>query len=329
MNATATHSLLSAAWGATVAPASEPVPVAQLALPGIESAWRYRWHCVGAALANLIARRRLSPQQTGRYVAHFRCPDALTGRWQAFFEHSARREGDAPCTFLYAHSALRLVYARLFVDLGADARQLMHLRHQTWHPQGVAAYEAAHTQRMETRLKRAVRIAHDAVLLVIGTEISDGVGTIVARIEDSFVARHLDVADVVQAEDDAVLRRAIARLRRRTAEIDERDGVTRGARWTIDSRSLRGYAGIAGGREAFLGSRLGGWLFGSGRSQLQPGHLRNLVARELSRWGVAVERLSITFVGKAQAGQTLRLLQVHERFEVCDETGRLVAFGRV
>lgn len=331
MHAT-TQELLSTAWfaaGPPTVPFVDRAP-AQLALPAVGDRWHYGLRRWGHAIGSLFGGHRLQPQKADRYIAIFRLSDPLRQRWQACFTHSARRSDDAPCAYLYSQGTASMVYLRAFADLGVNPRHLLHLRHQTWYPLGVATYDAATTQRLETRLKRATRIGHDSVLLVLETDIADGAARIVARVEDSFVVRKLEIADVVQAGNDAVLRRAISRLRRRGAEIDDGVPGARRVQWQIDARSCREFDGIAGDLDRLHGARAGWPLFGGRRRpQLQCAQLRNLVARELSRWGLAVSRLSITFVGRAYAGQALRLVNLDERFEVCDDGGRLIAFGRI
>ena len=52
------------------------------------------------------------------------------------------------------------------------------------------------------------------------------------------------------------------------------------------------------------------------------------VVRELAEWGLDLRELQIVFAARARIGQTLRLMEFGGRFELFDEAGRLVAYGR-
>lgn len=64
------------------------------------------------------------------------------------------------------------------------------------------------------------------------------------------------------------------------------------------------------------------------RPAVAPMYLRHLVTRELAEWGLDSSSLQMVFIGRAAAGQMLRLLMQGRSFELIDERGRLVAFGK-
>lgn len=314
MSTTTRPSLLSTAWAPSLpAPGSGAVVHVVLADPS-------RWQAAWQRWRSRLHGHRLHLQRAAHYAAHARLPESLHGDWQALFTHRARRDGDAPCAWLPAQAALSRVHARLLADLGVDRRHLRHLRQQTWYPAGVTACLSAQDQRLDCRLVRSVRITPTSVLLVVKTAFVDGASTLVALVEDSYVVRRLPPADAAQAGDDAVLRRAIARLRQRAPALDAAEAGARSVRLLADAAAARAFTRLAG--ELCGGQRSGA------AARLQGVHLRGLVARELSRFGLAVSRLSITFVAHVPPGQPLCLVQCEERYEVTDAASRLVAFGR-
>lgn len=321
---TATTTLLSSPWAAS-APAASRLEAAPMQLVPADPAdgWRYAWQQWRSLLGGVLRGHRLRPQQARAYRATLRIDEATRSRWHDFFGHAARRSEDAPCSFLYGQSAATLLAARLCADVGVKPQHVLHLRHQSWHPHGAEACTSAPQPQLHCRLKRAVRIAHAAVMLVVETEYSDTLGRIVALVEDSYVVRRLDVAEVVNAENDAVLRRAVGALRRREAELPAHATGAFSTTWTVTAAQLHGYARLAGDIDATRTLPL------AGRALVQGAHLRHLVACELSRRGVDAPRLAITFVRKVRAGRALQFVLHDERFEICDHAGRLVAFGSV
>lgn len=319
---TATTSLLSSPWSPS-APAASRLEAAPMQLVPVDPAdgWRYAWQQWRSVLGGVLQGHRLRPRRARAYRTTLRIDEATRGRWHDFFGHAGRRSADAPCSFLYGQGMGTLVAMRLFADVGVKPQHVLHLRHQSWHPHGATACTVVPQPQLQCRLKRAVRVAHAAAVLVVETEYIDTLGRIVALVEDSYIVRRLDIAEVVNAENDAVLRRAVGALRRREAELSPQAQGASSATWTVTAAQLRGYARLAGDIDAARSLPLAGPDF------MQGTHLRHLVACELSRLGVDAPRLAITFVRKVRAGRALRFVLHDERFEVCDHAGRLVAFG--
>jgi len=318
MNATTSHEMPPTGWIPSL-PAADGAAVVHLSLACADHPWRAAWWRWSARLAARVRGHRLQLRRAAHYVAHARAPESLQRQWQALFAIGTRRDGDAPCAWLCTQPAIWQVHARLLGDLGVDLRRVLHLRQQSWHPHGVAACHQAQDQRLDCRLARSVRLTAASALLVVKTGFTDGAGRLVALVEDSYVVGHLPVADAAQAGDDAVWRRAIVRLRHRPPSLAAGEPGSRSTRLLVEPAAARRFQQIAGALAGATAAR---------PAAVQGVHLRSLVACELSRWGIAASRLSITFLARVGPGRELVLVQRDEKFELVDAKGRLVAFGR-
>lgn len=251
----------------------------------------HQLHRCAALLPALLRRHRLQPDRAGHYATRLqaRTPPA-----------------DAPGAAV--QGVIDLLQARVLADLGINGRHVRLLRHRSRLPGGHAAAAATAVQDVDCRLARTVRIGPTEVAVLLETHIADAGGHLLLQVEDAFVVRELEVAYAVQAETDDLLRRAVSRMRRREREID---------------------ASAVGVRQhhLFVAPGAGRWLRPR-RLPVAPMRLRELVARELATCGTRQAGLEIVFVGRARPGQTLRLLLQGDAYELVDERGRLVAYGR-
>lgn len=280
---------------AAATPRSEAAPprpaagVRWLQVPG--TGLRHQLHRCAALLPALLRRHRLQPDRAGHYATRLqaRTPSA-----------------DAPCAA--AQGVIGLLQARVLADLGINARHVRLLRHRSRLPGGHAAAASTAVHDVDCRLARAVRIGPTEVAVLLETHIADAGGHLLVQVEDAFVVRDLEVAYAVQADADDLLRRAVSRMRRREREID---------------------ACAAGVRQhhLFVAPGAGHWLRPR-RLPAPPMRLRDLVSRELAACGARQSGLEIVFVGRARPGQTLRLLMQGDAYELVDERGRLVAYGK-
>jgi hypothetical protein len=287
-----------------------------LKLPRADQGLRYallRWAVV---LPALWQGHRLQPQRATCYASRFEPRKALGDRFAKLFD-LRRGPGGVDDPVLHAQGVIGLLQARVLADLGVQGRHVRLLRHRTRLPGGVAPGLATRTQDIDCRLARVVRVGPTEVVALIETHIADPGGRTLLQAEDAFIVRDLEVADVVQADEDDLLRRALGRMRRRGPGIDP---AARGVRW----RQLY-VAPDAGRRFARLAGGQGRWPWRC--APVPPMYLRHLVSRELSEWGLEGSGLQITFIGKAGPGQMLRLLLQGDAFELIDERGRLLAFG--
>jgi hypothetical protein len=326
MNAPAATTL-NAPWADSEPATDEARPVRTLSLPSPEAALVYGWRWWADTLPGLLGRHRLFPRRAGRYAARFQASDGLRGRYGELFDlRPAGPDSDSP--FLLAQGVITLLQSRIWSDLGINRRHLQHLRHRLRPLAGAVVSSSTPTQVLDCRLQRVVRITPTEVLALLETRICDDDGRPLALVEDAYVVRDLQVAYAVQATEDDLLRRAVSRMRRRIAEIDPRQHGVRTRQLYIAPDAGRRFARLSGERSPVHSSRLGARLMGQRRPFVQGMYLRNLIARELAEWGLAPGSLQLTFTGKACLGHTLRLMLQDDAFEVVDERGHLVAFGR-
>ena len=324
---TAAASTLAAPWPATRLATDEPVQ--PMALPSAESGLRYAWRYWSARMASVSSPHRLRPHCGAHYSAPFELTASLRERWADLFDE---RRGPSGVTypFLCAQSVITLLHSRIFADLGVNVSHVLHLRQGMRLASGVDAgsLSACGGQTVDSALARVVRIGPTEVLVIVNTRIADARGAWVADIEDSFVVRRLEVAYAVQAEEDDAVRRAVSRLRRRGPDIDPLAPGVRARQLYLAPSVTRRFGRVAGERQSTPLLPLPPRLFGLRRPVVQRAYLRNLVVRELSEWGLDLRELQIVFAARARIGQTLRLMEFGGRFELFDEAGRLVAYGR-
>lgn len=326
MNAPAA-SLLPSPWADSVV--ADPVPITRrLKVPSADQGLAYTCRWWAATVPGLLRRHRLRPDQAQRYETTFESRPALGEGFAELFD-LRHGPGGVAYPFLYAQSVIGLLQARVLGDLGVNRRHVQHLRHRTRLPDGAQPYLAASQQRIECRLLRAVRVSPSEALVLMETRLSDADDHTLALVEDGFVVRDLQVADAVQADEDDLLRRAVSRMRRRQPEIQPLASDVRMRQLFVAPDAGRRFGRVSGERGFVHASRLGARLMGQRRPFVQSQYLRNLVSRELAEWGLDQSNLLLTFTGKAHLGQTLRLLLQGEVFELVDERGRLVAFGKV
>ena len=319
---------LASTWSAQAsnsAPAPLQPPVRWLRLPGAEQGLRYRvarWMALLAAHGRL---HRLQPEAAGHYACRCEPPAALRERFAELFDLRAGGDGMPEYPFLYAQGVIDLLQARVLADLGVNGRHVRLLRHRTRLLADGAAGLAAGAQDVDCRLVRVVRVGPTEVVALLETCIADASGRARVQLEDALVVRELQVAHAVQAAEDDLLRRAVSRMRRHGREIDAAaDGVRQRHLFVAHDAGLR-FAQLAGGPRA---PRAGLPWWRARRPAVAPMYLRHLVSRELAEWCLDQSGLQMVFTGRVAPGQTLRLLLQGRNFELIDERGRLVAFGK-
>ncbi|MCA0241990.1 MAG: hypothetical protein LCI02_14135 [Proteobacteria bacterium] len=323
-------SALPSPWADSVP--AEPLAITRrLKVPSVEQGLAYTCRWWAATVPGLLRRHRLQPRRARRYETSFEPRPELGERFAELFDLPDGANGPDGLTypFLYAQSVISLLQARVLADLGVNRRHVHHLRHRTRLPDGAQPCLDAVQQRLECRLLRAVRVGPDEALVLMETRIADVDDRTLALVEDGFVVHELPRADALQADEDDGLRRAVSRMRRRTAEISNTHPEVRMRTLFIAPDAGRRFGDVAGERGIAHVSRLGARLLGRRRPFVQSQYLRNLVARELVEWGLPQSNLLLTFTAQARLGQTLRLLLQDGAFELVDERGRLVAFGSV
>lgn len=299
-----------------------------LALPAPVQGLRYRLRRWGELLPALCRPHRLRLQRRGHFASRIQPSEVQRGRMADLFDLRSGAQA-LPYPFLYAQGVIDLLQARVFADLGVNARHLRLLRHRTHLLTADAAELGRARQDLDCRAARLVRVGPTEVVALLQTNIADESGTVLAQIEDAFIVRELPVALAVQAEEDDLLRRAVSRMRRHVREIDAGAAGVRQRKLFVTAADGRRFVALAGGP-----LRLPRWPRPGARwwqarvAPLAPMYLRHLVARELAEWGLEQSSLQMTFIGRVAAGQTLQLLQQGRSFELLDGRGRLLAFGK-
>jgi hypothetical protein len=297
-----------------------------LADPSQGLRWRLqRWRSL---LPALFRPHRLHAQRSGHYASRTQPSELQPGRFADLFGLRRGAQAIAPL-FLDAQGVIDLLQARVFADLGVNARHLRLLRHRARVLAPAAALPSPGRQDIDCRASRVVRVGPTEVAVLLQTSIAAEGGTLLAQIEDTFVVRELPVAFAVQADEDDLLRRAVSRMRRHAREIDASADGVRQRQLLVTAADGGRFAALAGGplrlpRRPRAGAR---W-WQARAAALAPMYLRHRVARELAEWGLDLGNLQMTFIGRVAAGQTLQLLLQGLAFELLDARGRLLAFGK-
>lgn len=323
---------LATPWSAQAsnsAPAPLQPPVHWLRLRGAGHGLHHRLVRWGALLSAHWRPHRLRPEATGHYASRCEPSAGLRERFAQLFDLRVGQEDGPDYPFLYAQGVIDLLQARVLADLGVNARHVRMLRHRTRLLTADAADLAAGSQDVDCRLARVVRVGPTEVVALIETCIADAGGRALAQLEDVYAVRDLQVAYAVQAAEDDLLRRAVSRMRRHGREIDAAADGVRQRHLFVACDAGRRFAALGGGPAALpRAARAGTPWWRARRAAVAPMYLRHLVARELAEWSLDQSGLQIVFTGRAAPGQTLRLLLQGRSFELVDERGRLVAFGK-
>jgi hypothetical protein len=311
------------------APAPLLPPVRWLRLPGADQALRYRLSRWTALLAAHVRPHRLLPAAAGHHACRCEPSDVLRERFAELFDLRTVGDDLPGYPILYTQGVIDLLQARLLADLGVNGRHVRLLRHRTRLLADEVASLSTGSQDIDCRLVRVVRVGPTEVVALIETCIADASGRALVQLEDVFAVSDLQVAYAVQATEDDLLRRAVSRMRRHGREIDAAGAGVRQRQLFVAPDAGRRFARLAGGPAAWpRPARAGTPWWRARRPAVAPMYLRHLVTRELAEWGLDQSSLQMVFIGRGAAGQMLRLLLQGRSFELIDERGRLVAFGK-
>lgn len=301
--------------------------VRRLQLPAVDQRLRYAGHYWTATLRNLLGEHRLHTGRVGRYAAPVQISERLHQRWHSLFGSDT----GPPVPFIYCQSVGTLLYTRLFGDLGFNFRHLLHLQHATRHVAGPA--DCARSRRLELTcsLQGAWCLNGGKALIAVRTEIhrpADEGGALLAVQDDRFVIRGLPPTDLAVLGCDLQALADLQDLRERRPQLDPQAPGARAVALPLAADLGRRYGRVSGDFNPVHTGSLLARLFGVRRPFLQGLGLRNAVVRELTAWGLPLDQLQISFASPAYLGQTLHLVVHDQRFELVDETGRVVAFGQ-
>jgi len=324
MNAAA--STWSPAWVEPAATTEPPAPV-YLSLPGPDAGWAYRRQRWALQMAALRRSHTLRPQRALCYASTHLPAPALCEAFDGLFD--LRRGPQGTCyPFVYAQGVVTLLQSHLFDELGLRRRHALHARHHARLTAGAHEALRGARQHIECRVRRLVRTGPTEVMVQLHTRVADERDSTLAEVEDGFLFGRLQVAAAMLAEEDDLVRRGVSRARRRQAEIDPLVAGVRMRQLYLAPDAGRRYGLLSGERGLAHEAGLLARLAGHPQPHAQPLYLRNLLARELAEWGLDAGVLQMSFCGRARLGQTLRLVEHASVFELVDERGRLLAFGK-
>lgn len=298
-----------------------------LDLPSVDDDTRYAIHYWRALLRSLSGGHAVRQLRAGHYSCRFEPSARQRERWLALF---GDRDGAWPadCPLLLGQSVNRLLYARLFADLGINLRHLLHLKHASAHPLGPAALGAARAQTLSCALKRCVYMGGQRVLVQLETRIDDDAGRCLAVVEDGFLVRQAPIHDVAAAQHDRSLLRELLDLRRRPPELDPGVPGAQVVPMPIAADAGRRFARVSGDLSWLHAGGLAARWLGLPRAGVQGMYLRHRALCAFAAAGWPVARLQMTFASPAYPGDTLQLVRHGHRFEITEGQRRVVAYGQ-
>jgi hypothetical protein len=230
-------------------------------------------------------------------------------RWQQALDIPAAAAGAVPLVY-HPHQRALLAF-RVLSDLGTHQRHARHVQHHTDHVAGPALASARGPQQLLSSLHKAVRLGEDLALVVLETRLTAPGAGLLSVARDSFLVPHLPVSELAGLPADRQAQREFVGLRHRKSEIEPSAAGTC-VRWVHLAQQQA--------NELAQVSSLQGPLHGMG--------LRNRIVHHLSAMGARLDQLSLTLVRSAPPHGTICLAVAGRDFEVCDDAGRLLAFGR-
>lgn len=302
-----------------------PRPVRLLELPGAERPLAYAARYWSSTLANLLRPHRLAAATRCDYAAAVTITPQHQRDWLRLFN------AKPGCPLLCNQRVGTLLYTRLFRDLGLNLRHLLHVQHGTEHVADAAELAAAGRQLLLCELQGVSRLAEGKALVSLRTRIHAGAeegGTLLAVVTDRFMIRQVPQPDWQQLPPAHRHQlSALLNLRRRVSDIVPGGPRVRRVAVALPADQGRRYAAVSGDHNPVHTTPLAARLFGQPRPFVQGLALRNAVMSELHRAGAPLQRLEMTFAAPAWLGQSLTWLHQGQRWELLDESGRLVAFG--
>jgi hypothetical protein len=213
-------------------------------------------------------------------------------------------------------------------DLGVHLRHAWHVQNHTEHLATPTLAAARGPQQLQCGLRRAVRMGEDLALVVLETRLSAPGAGMLSLSRDSFLVPQLPVADLAGLAADRALMREFVGLRHRTADLEPSAQGTC-VRWLhLSPEQGPVYALVSGLPASRSLMDWPAWVRRGRSPGLDGLGLRNRVVRHLSEMGARLDQLSLTLVRRASSHGALCLVVAGRQFEVCDEAGRLVAFGQ-
>lgn len=301
-----------------------------VAVPALRPYWPYAWAYWASTLANLMRRHRLK-KPASRYKAAFMLDEETIALWRRFFDGKAPEAPSQGCPYLYMQSTGTLLYTRIFRDVGLNFKHLLHVQHET--DLTGTSLDKAGTYWLDCRLDQIESMGHGKALISVKTRITrehDARGG--CRVFDQFIVKGFEECQLAALRDtDASTRRDLSGLQRRPSQLRHLSFAER-AMIPVPGDMGKRYGRLSGDANPVHTTRWAARLFGYRQPFIQGHCLRNLVLSRLLDMRINVEAFSMLFVRPVLVDQTVELIVVHDRhahdrYEVCDREGQLLACG--
>jgi CRP-like cAMP-binding protein len=303
-----------------------PVRVPAVSIDRLPS---YMARYYATAIRNVLRRHRIiADGRFPRYEDRFTLTQATRERWQSLFRADERTPG-TPFTYHTASATMALM--KIVADVGVNFRHLMHLRTEITLDGKGLSLQADRSYRAQYQLRDIVRLRSDRVALVTSTLVEDEeTGGMYAQ-KDFFVIKNL------APEYMSALKKArgygkencaaLIQLTKRKPQLLH-DAATVERAIGISAEMGRAYGRVSGDLNLVHTTAVAAKVFGYARPFVQGLCTANAVLKELTEVCTApLQRFTVSFCRPVYLNQTVRALIAPGRYEVCDASGTVLAFG--
>lgn len=246
--------------------------------------------------------------------------------WHRFVAHRAEQL-QAPLT--YYNSAGAFCLFKILADLQINFSTILHLRASIELTSPLEAVEPDSVYYLTMRLIEVIPRKSQCIL-VMRSELSDKQGTVLRVHKDYWFVKKCPPA-LLQAlsPEQELLADEFRGLSKTQAQWPSWNPATLIKRSrTLHPRAGQHYGYISGDHNVIHTTHWGARMCGQKRPFLQGFGLMNLALHEATQArGKAPQKLSVTFARPALVGQELTFFFGSSQFEICDEQGKLLAFG--
>jgi CRP-like cAMP-binding protein/acyl dehydratase len=292
--------------------------------PDLTRMREYMINYYATALRHIFKRHRLL---VNRRFPSYECSFRLTtGEQQQWLKLFGTDRIHTPFTY---HTVVgTMVLMRVVGDVGVNFKNLMHLKSEM--SIATAVIEVDRNYRLTSGIEDIVPLRDDRVVLICSSRVFDDSGHRIRSYRDYFIILNLD-AEYIEAlratkeygRNDTA---QFAGLAAREATIGRSVDDARVAPIDIPENMGFLYGKVSGDLNLVHTTPLAAKLFGHPRPFIQGLCTANYVLTHLSRHA-SLESLDVTFAKRVFVGQQVEMRYSADRFEVCDRTGALLAFG--
>lgn len=295
--------------------------------PDVTRERAYLTQYYSSAIQSIARRHRLIlSRRFPTYEAPFRMTEDERQRWWALFGTSAEAGPRVP--FLYCSTSGTMLLMKAVSSVGVNLRHLLHLTGEMFFDTD-RILVPDEDYRMVLRLEDIVPMGADRIALVIAYRVHDAEDRIRYSTKEYFIIRHLD------PEYLAMLKRASGLGRHDTSRLV---GVTKRepklgpehsvATLPVPPDMAVQYGRISGDPSIWHTTPMTAKLFGFKKPFIQGLCTTNYLMSTLTMAGLGpVRSLTVTYARHVYVDSTLDVRVKDGAFEICDEDGKLLAFG--